>query len=127
MKTSVKIVPVLAGIGAVFAQTKGPAGDWPTYNRDLAGTRYSPLTQINSKNVSQLKLAWSYRPSDTGGPASAQVTPLVVNGRMYLTAVNRIVALEPETGKEIWKYQVTGGQPSQRGVAYWPGGGANPP
>ena len=37
------------------------AGDWPTYNRDLAGTRYSPLAQINPNNVAQLEPAWSYR------------------------------------------------------------------
>lgn len=42
------------------------------------------------------------RPSENGGRPSAQVTPLVVNGQMYLTAGNRMVALEPETGKEIW-------------------------
>ena len=41
--------------------TRNAAADWPTYNRDLAGTRYSPLTQINTKNVSTLVQAWSYR------------------------------------------------------------------
>jgi quinoprotein glucose dehydrogenase len=40
---------------------------------------------------------------------------------MYLTAGNRVVALEPETGREIWRYPATGAQPSRRGVAYWPG------
>jgi quinoprotein glucose dehydrogenase len=46
---------------------------------------------------------------------------------MYLPAANRVVAIEPETGKEIWRYPVTGGAPSRRGVAYWPGEGNNPP
>ena len=46
---------------------------------------------------------------------------------MYLPAANRVVAIEPETGKEIWRYPVTGGAPSRRGVAYWPGEGSNPP
>src|SRR6478609_3312890 len=112
---------------AQVKSAKNPAGDWPTYNHDLAGTRYSPLTQITPSNVGKLKLAWGYRPSETGGRPSPQAVPLVVNGRMYLTAGLRIVALEPETGKEIWRYQVTGGNPSQRGVAYWPGDGNNPP
>src|SRR5436190_21906942 len=40
---------------------RNPDWDWPTYNRDLAGTRYSPLTQINTANVSTLTQAWSYR------------------------------------------------------------------
>jgi glucose dehydrogenase len=101
--------------------------DWPSYNRDLAGTRYSPLTQINTKNVAQLKLAWSYKPSDSGGRPSAEVTPLVINGRMYITAGNRVLALEPETGKEIWTYQLADGLASQRGVAFWPGDADNPP
>jgi len=38
-----------------------PAADWPTYNRDLAGTRYSPLTQIDTTNVATLREAWTYR------------------------------------------------------------------
>src|SRR5437588_10331969 len=95
-------------------QSKSSAGrykpspaEWPTYNRDLAGTRYSPLAQINASNVSQLKLAWSYRPGESGGRVSAQVTPLVIRGRMYLTAGNRVVALEPDTGKEIWTYRLS--------------------
>jgi glucose dehydrogenase len=107
------------------------AADWPLYNRDLAGTRYSPLAQINTKNVSKLKQAWSYamRPGGAGPAAGAfnQVTPVVVHGVMYLPAGNRILALEPETGKEIWSYQLKGGLASARGVAYWPGDAHNPP
>jgi glucose dehydrogenase len=51
----------------------------------------------------------------------------VVNRVMYLTAANRVVALETESGKDIWEYSVTGGAPSRRGVAYSPGDGRNPP
>ena len=51
-----------------------------------------------------------------------EVTPIVVNGVMYLPAGNRVVALDPETGKEIWRYDLkNGAMASQRGVAYWPG------
>ena len=46
---------------------------------------------------------------------------------MYLPAADRVVALDPETGKEIWQHPVTGGAPSRRGVAYWPGDGGRPP
>jgi glucose dehydrogenase len=117
-------------------QTKSRPGDWPMYNRDLAGTRYSPLTQINAGNVSKLTKAWSYRlrtqaefsASPSFGLVSySQVTPIVVDGVMYLPAGNRIVALEPETGKEIWTYQLKQGMPSKRGVAYWPGDKDSPP
>jgi len=101
------------------------AADWPMYNRDLAGTRYSPLDQINTQNVSQLKVAWTYlmRPGGVGPAAAAfsQVTPIVVHGVMYLTAGDRILALEPETGREIWSYKLKAGLACARGVAYWPG------
>src|SRR5262245_51162232 len=46
---------------------------------------------------------------------------------MYLPGPNRVVALDPENGRELWQHQVTGGAPSRRGVAYWPGDAANPP
>src|SRR6202521_4086739 len=112
-------------IPALFAQTPKTKndGDWPMYNRDLAGTRYSPLTQINTSNVATLTQAWSYRLN----ARASEVTPIVVNGVMYLPAGNSIVALEPETGKEIWRYQLQEWTPSRRGVTYWAGDKQNPP
>jgi len=58
--------------------------------------------------------------------SASQATPLVVGGLLYLsTPYRRVVALEPETGREVWTYDVAGpGQPSLRGVEYWPGDGA---
>ncbi len=56
----------------------------------------------------------------------SEVTPIVVNDVMYLAAGNRILALEPETGKEIWSFQLEKGLVPQRGVAYWPGDSNNP-
>jgi glucose dehydrogenase len=101
------------------------------YNRDLAGTRFSLLEQINTKNVVKLTRAWSYKlgRDASGGPfaGGSQFTPIVVKGVLYLTASKRVVALEPETGKEIWSYEVRAGSPSKRGVAYWPGNRSNPP
>jgi quinoprotein glucose dehydrogenase len=108
--------------------------DWPMFNRDLAGTRFSPLTQINTTNVDKLAPAWSYkfrdaRPLIGQSPSEIfqQVTPIVVNGVMYLPSGNRVVALEPETGKEIWVHEMKDTQPSFRGVSYWPGDRDNPP
>jgi glucose dehydrogenase len=103
--------------------------DWPMYGHDLASTRFSPLSQINADNVARLDVAWSYpmRPGGTGpaGGAFAQVTPIVVNDVMYLPAGNRVLALEPETGKEIWSYRRPTGLVNARGVAYWSGDGDN--
>lgn len=117
------------------AQRGTTSGDWPMYRHDPAGTGSSPLTQITAQNVANLKQAWTYNlQGDTpasggrGGNAgvNSQATPIVVDGVMYVPAANRVVALEPATGKEIWRHQVTGGAPSRRGVTYWPGEGNTP-
>ncbi len=120
------------------ANTGAPpaTGDWPLAGQNAAGHRFSPLTQIQPGNVATLQLAWKYdmmRPgerlagaSTTGAPARprmSQLTPLVVNGRMFVTTpFSRAVALEPETGKEIWSYQIPEayGTPGQRSLAYRP-------
>jgi glucose dehydrogenase len=103
------------------------AGDWPMYSRDLAGTRYSPLAQIDSRNVAKLTQAWSRKLRGTSGNAVAEVTPIVIDGVMYLPASDRILALEADTGREIWSYQLPAGQTPERGVSYWPGDRSNPP
>jgi glucose dehydrogenase len=92
------------------------------YRHDQAGTGHSPLTQIDTKNVARIRQVWTYPLQTT----NSQATPIVVNGIMYVPAANRIVALDPETGKEIWQYSVTGSAPSRRGVAYWTGDGTRP-
>ena len=96
------------------------------YNYDLAGTRHSPLAQINTRNVGTLAPAWSYKlgKDRTAGTISggSEYTPIVVAGVMYVAASDRVVALEPEAGKEIWRYTLKNGAPSRRGVTYWSGG-----
>jgi quinoprotein glucose dehydrogenase len=116
------------------SNTQPRVGDWPMYNHDLASTRYSPLTQITSKNVTNLKLAWSLplRPNRSGGAAGgvggfSEATPIVVNGVMYLPAGNRVLALDPDTGKEIWHYELANGTLTRRNVGYWPGDRNTPP
>ncbi len=137
---------------AIFGTVLLAQSDWPEYGHDPGATRYSPLKQIDTKNVSQLKVAWTFDtqapipqaapaaapPPDAGGhqqpatprrpiPRRSEATPLVINGVMYLsTAYNRVVALEPETGKKIWEYESTHA-PAMRGIAYWPGEGSLPP
>jgi quinoprotein glucose dehydrogenase len=121
--------------GAVLALLAVPAvafavpaaEEWRTYGHDYGDSRYSPLAQITPANVAGLKPAWTYhmRPADrtARGFASSQNTPLVVNGVMYVsTPYGRVVALDAESGKQVWAYQVPGSdQPATRGVAYWPG------
>lgn len=121
----------LSGCVAPEQATRLETGrDWPLFRGDLAGTGYSPLREITTENVSSLALAWAYpleaAPSSasTGGrpraPAS-QATPIVVGGVMYVPAADRVVALDPTTGGELWRAPVDDPALTRRGVAYWPG------
>jgi len=93
----------LFAIGVVLttlAQQGPQQGDWPSYGRDPGGSRYSPLSQINTGNVAQLKRAWTYHSGEQG--RSLESTPILVGGILYFTTQNQnAVALEPETGIEI--------------------------
>ncbi len=115
------------------AQSSGAAGaDWPLYRGNLAGTGYSPLTAITPDNVAGLARAWTYdlrraEPDPAGRGPNSQATPIVVDGVMYLPAADRVVALRPETGEEIWSHPVDGRPPSRRGVAWWPGDDGHEP
>ena len=112
------------------AQVGSEPGDWPSYNRDLAGTRYSPLTEINTGNVSELREVWSYAlgrnvtTGDLGG--GSQFVPLVIDGIMYLAGADHVAALEADTGEELWRYDMRV-PPSRRGLAYRPGDDALSP
>lgn len=146
MQKSIVIAAVLVLIAAC---TSTPSSiEWPTYHHDAGGTRFSPLKQITPANVAKLQVAWTYHmrpattesqapPSDVGdGPpprrgrfSASEATPLVVNGRMFVaTPYGRVVALDPESGRELWVYELPNhDQPSTRGVEYWPGSGESEP
>ena len=103
-----------------MAQPAPQKGDWPLYGHDAGGTRYSPLDQINPKNVHLLQKAWVYHTGESG--RAFETTPIVVDGILYFaTQSQKIVALAPETGKEIWKYDPKSTAREIRGVSYWPG------
>jgi quinoprotein glucose dehydrogenase len=86
-------------------------GDWPAYGRDAGGARYSPLAEIDRATVKDLKVAWTYRTgaAEVKGPSASkaafEATPIFVDGTLYLTTpFSRVIALDPETGKERWVY-----------------------
>jgi quinoprotein glucose dehydrogenase len=131
---------------ASLEKQPAPSNEWPTYGHDPGGMRFSPLTQVTPANVGQLQVAWVYHmrpaPSVVGEPAppaaaqgqgrgggrggtgfaQSEVTPLVVNGLMYVaTPYNRVVALDATSGKEVWVFRLPSGNPSTRGVEYFPG------
>jgi quinoprotein glucose dehydrogenase len=83
-----------------------------TINRDLAANRYSPLDQINTGNVARLAEAWTFR---MGGGATS--VPLAVGGVMYVSSGNRVVALDGDTGAEIWAHVLQPPIPPARAAA----------
>src|SRR5688572_11757653 len=91
--------------------------DWPRYAGDFAGTKYSRLTQINTKNVSTLVQAWTLQGVGT------QQTPIVVDGVLYATTPGGAVALEADSGKLIWRYGAAPAPGGGRGGRGAPGGG----
>lgn len=108
---------------------------WSYYGHDAGGQRFSPLAQINRQTVASLQTAWIFHTGDVadgsnGGIRSGlETTPLFIDGRLYLTtAFNRIMALDPLNGTEIWAFDPKidrhlpyGDGFINRGVAYWKG------
>jgi len=84
-----------------FARIRNPrAGDWLTYNGNLSGNRYSDLSQINAANIDKLTVKWMFPIAHFG----LEVTPIVVDGIMYVTGPNQALALDAHTGRQIWHY-----------------------
>ncbi len=102
-------------------------GDWPAYGGSPGGTRYSPLGEITRANVSQLRLAWVFRTGDYFRDRGRfEANPLIVDGTMYVsTPLGNVMALDPASGTERWRYDaqldVDGdyGDFANRGVSTW--------
>src|SRR5437016_3841715 len=120
--------------GPWTAQPSSKDGEWPSYNADIRGTRYSPLDQINASNFNKLEVAWRFK-TDNLGPRpeyKLEGTPIMIKGVLYTTAGVRrsVVALDGKTGEVIWTHSLREGkratvaprQLSGRGVAYWTDG-----
>jgi membrane-bound PQQ-dependent dehydrogenase (glucose/quinate/shikimate family) len=108
--------------------------EWRFYGGDRGGMRYSTLTQVNRSNVKRLERAWVYHTGEldlgiatSAFRASFTCTPLAIDGVLYVsTPSSRVIALDAETGTEIWKFDPQAGTKarefnSHRGVAYWEG------
>jgi alcohol dehydrogenase (cytochrome c) len=102
-----------------------PVGEnWPSYNGDYTGRRYSSLREINRANIAQLRAAWVFHPGNT---QRLEVTPVVIRGVMYVTSANDVFALDASTGRTLWRYSrpVSSGllddaaAHKSRGVAVW--------
>ncbi|CRM96620.1 Quinoprotein glucose dehydrogenase [Pseudomonas sp. 22 E 5] len=130
---ALSVAVVLAGAAAIASQFTNPGeikgqldrdavpgmanaapsqadGDWNSYGRSSFGDRYSPLAQITPENAHKLVPAWTFRTGDIPGAGdpgetTAENTPLKVNGMLYVcTPHSQVIALDPDTGKEIWRF-----------------------
>ena len=78
-----------------------PLANWPSYNGDYTGRRYSALRGINTRNVSQLRAQWVFHAPNS---SHLEVTPVVVDGVMFVTVANDAYALDAQTGRTVWHY-----------------------
>ena len=129
---------LFAGVILLLTGCGGPQGettDWPVYGGNMAGNRYSTLSQINTGNVRDLQVAWVYNSADTETEAGRrhsqdheiQCQPIVIDGILYGTSPTlKLFALKAATGEELWKFDPFKGVRPRfnqcRGVAYWTDG-----
>lgn len=122
---------LLAAPGALIAQ-QASSGDWPAYGRDPGGSRYSPLVEITRSNVSRLQVAWTFHTGEMGlkpergSDPAFESTPILIDGTLYVsTPLGRVMALDPMTGKERWRFDASVnpqggfGDFTNRGVSSW--------
>lgn len=122
------------GVQASREKDFASKGQWANYGNDPGGMRYSPLREVNTENVKNLKPAWTYQSGELktyeGTPmaskAAFEATPIFLNGVLYFsTPTNRIIAINGESGKEIWVYDPgvnlkgSYSEVTSRGVSKW--------
>lgn len=124
---------LLALAGNLHAQQGATKGEWRYYGADQGNTKYSPLDQINARNVRELEIVWRWK-ADNFGPTpdyNWEVTPLMIGGVLYFTAGSRrdVVAVDAATGETLWMYRLDEGErgdraprKQNRGLAYWTDG-----
>ncbi|HVW10365.1 MAG TPA: PQQ-binding-like beta-propeller repeat protein [Bryobacteraceae bacterium] len=118
-----RTVLALGAAAALLAGVSARAqNNWASFGQDQGATRFSKLNQINTSNVTRLERAWTFHTGATN--AQNEMTPIVVNSVMYLSASNGYFAVDAVTGQQIWKYDAQG--TTERGAAYWPGDAKSP-
>ena len=125
-------------LALVIGDAQERTASWPVTEGLPGGGRYSPLADIHTGNVDRLEQAWVYRYGDGDyfdkslpfyRGTSSETTPIVVDGRLILTTpTNRVIALDPERGRELWTFDPGldrrawyANMWTNRGVAAWPG------
>ena len=101
LRTDDQRIHLLRRAGERFREVTSETG-WPTYNGDPGGNRFTRLTQINKSNISRLAPKWVFTLPNAG---RMEVTPVVVDGIMYVAATNECYALDAGTGRQVWHYR----------------------
>jgi quinoprotein glucose dehydrogenase len=129
---------LVALLTVLCGQAPAQTVEWPNVGGDAGGGRYSPLAEIDKDSVKHLKVAWTYRTGDfsagdaTHSTTAFEVAPIEFDGTLYLCTPNdRVIALDPETGKEKWKFVPAVNQAGVyetvcRGVSHWRDTNAQP-
>ena len=132
------VVGVVATAGA--QQRSGEMVEWPFVGAEQSASKYSPIADIDASNVEQLEIAWTWEPNELPNqefrtrPGSFEAMPLMIDNVIYVsTMYTRVVALDAETGEQLWAFDPEawrtgpdGGPPGgfkHRGVAVWGAGG----
>jgi quinoprotein glucose dehydrogenase len=147
MKRAIMLMFLAATSLPAISMAQTAPGDWPAYGRDVAATRYSPLTQITPANVSKMVLAWKYGmlagdtpapapPAPGGAPAgptgaarvASQTTPLAIDGVVFISSpLGRVAALDGDSGKVLWSVQLPNNDvAAARGLQSWAGDKTHP-
>lgn len=105
---------------------------WYAYGGDAGGNRYANSDQINTDNVKDLKLAWTFRTGELGQGSRIQekltfeATPIFFNNMLYLsTSYGKVFGLNPTTGEKVWSYDLkidrkaSFSELTSRGVSSW--------
>jgi quinoprotein glucose dehydrogenase len=123
--------PICALILVLAATAHADPGAWSAYGGAPGGGQYSPLQRIDAGNVAQLKLLWSFRTGELGAGAlrpkklTFEANPILAEGRLYITtALNTVYAVDPGTGRELWRFDAKPGRDrfsemAARGVSSW--------
>src|SRR3954464_15247841 len=137
MRTALVLtIALAAAVANPATQTPArPMQEWSSYAADPGATHYSPLADLDRESVKQLRPAWEWKPAEDAlaehgtRPGMFENTPLMIDNVLYLsTPYNRVVALNAETGAELWAFDPKAyedGQPPNgtgfvhRGVAAW--------
>lgn len=118
-----KTIPAVSPDQLTYSDRPEKRNNFVTWNRshgDIGSTHFSSLKQINTSNVHKLKVAWVYHSG--GSSKGIEANPIVVGNVAYFPiAGDFIVAVNAESGQEIWRFKSPYPEPAKRGLTWWPG------